>query len=83
MKVPMIKESPVNLECRVTEKKELGSHHMFLAEVVAVHADERYMDKQGRFHLNDAGLLVYSHGRYLSTGRELGSFGYSVKRKKS
>ena len=83
VKVPMIKESPVNLECRVTEKKELGSHHMFLAEVVAVHADESYMDKQGRFHLNDAGLLVYSHGRYLSTGRELGSFGYSVKRKKS
>lgn len=79
--VPMVKESPVNLECRVTEKKELGSHHMFLAEVVAVHADEKYMDKQGRFHLNDAGLLVYSHGRYLSTGKEIGSFGYSVKRK--
>lgn len=79
--VPMVKESPVNLECRVTEKKELGSHHMFLAEVVAVHADEKYMDKQGRFHLNDTGLLVYSHGRYLSTGKEIGSFGYSVKRK--
>ncbi|MCI9464316.1 MAG: flavin reductase family protein [Lachnospiraceae bacterium] len=82
VKVPMVKESPVNLECRVTQKQELGSHHMFLAEVVAVHADESYMDKQGRFHLNDAGLLVYSHGRYLSTGRELGSFGFSVKRKK-
>ncbi|MCM1037890.1 MAG: flavin reductase family protein [Roseburia sp.] len=81
--VPMVKESPLNLECQVTEKKELGSHHMFLAEVVAVHADEKYMDAQGRFHLNDAGLLVYSHGRYLSTGRELGSFGYSVKRRKS
>lgn len=81
--VPMVKESPVNLECIVTEKKELGTHHMFLAKVAAVHADEKYMDRQGRFHLNDAGLLVYSHGRYLATGKEIGSFGYSVKRKKS
>lgn len=80
--VPMVEESPVNLECRVVEKKELGSHHMFLAEVVAVHVDERYMDETGRFHLNDAKPLVYSHGRYLSTGKELGFFGYSVQRKK-
>ena len=58
--VPMVEESPVNLECRVVEKKELGSHHMFLAEVAAVHVDERYMDETGRFHLNDAKPLVYS-----------------------
>lgn len=80
--VPMVEESPVNLECRVVEKKELGSHHMFLAEVVAVHVDESYMDETGRFHLNDAKPLVYSHGRYLSTGKEIGFFGYSVQRKK-
>ena len=76
----MVKESPVNIECRVTEKKELGTHHMFLAEVVAVHADEKYMDENGRFHLNDAKPLVYSHGRYLSVGEEIGFFGYSVKK---
>ncbi len=80
--VPFIKESPVNLECRVTEKKELGKHHMFLAEVVAVHVDEKYMDEKGSFHLNDAKPLVYSHGRYLSLGKEIGSFGYSVKKHK-
>jgi len=82
VRTPMVEESPVNLECRVTEKKELGSHHMFLAEVVAVHVDERYMDETGRFRLNDAKPLVYSHGRYLSTGDEIGFFGYSVQRKK-
>ena len=58
--VPMVEESPVNLECQVVEKKELGSHHMFLAKVAAVHVDERYMDETGRFHLNDAKPLVYS-----------------------
>lgn len=79
---PMVAESPVNLECRVTQKLELGTHHMFLAKVLAVHADERYMDKTGRFHLNDAKPLVYSHGRYLTVGKEIGSFGYSVKKTK-
>lgn len=79
--VPMVKESPVNLECIVTEKKELGSHHMFLAEVVAVHVDDTYMDESGKFYLNQARPLVYSHGRYLSTGEELGFFGYSVQKK--
>lgn len=80
-KVPMVGESPVNLECRVVEKKELGSHHMFIAEVLAVHVDEKYLDETGRFNLNDAKPLVYSHGRYLSVGEELGSFGYSVRKK--
>ena len=78
---PLIRESPVNLECRVTEVKELGSHHMFLAEVKAVHADEAYLDKSGRLELNRAGLLVYSHGEYLAAGKKLGTFGYSVKKK--
>ena len=63
------------------EVEELGSHDMFLADVLAVHADEAYMDKNNKFHLNDAGLLVYSHGEYLAGGRKVGTFGYSVKKK--
>ena len=77
----MIGEAPVSIECRVREVKELGSHDMFLADVLAVHADEAYMDKNNRFCLNDAGLLVYSHGEYLAGGRKVGTFGYSVKKK--
>lgn len=78
---PMIGEAPVSIECRVREVKELGSHDMFLADVLAVHADEAYIDKNNRFRLNDAGLLVYSHGEYLAGGRKVGTFGYSVKKK--
>ncbi len=80
VRAPLVAESPVNLECVVTQKLELGTHHMFLAKVVAVHVDEQYMDESGRFCLNDAKPLVYSHGRYLTTGKELGSFGYSVRK---
>lgn len=83
VKAPMVAESPVNLECRVTQKMELGTHHMFLAEVLAVHVDDRYMDKTGRFHLNQTRPLVYSHGHYLTIGKELGTFGYSVKKRKN
>ncbi|GAB6104735.1 MAG: flavin reductase family protein [Blautia sp.] len=83
VKAPMIAESPVNIECRVREIKELGSHHMFIAEVVAVHADEKYMDEKKRFDLNRAKPIVYSHGEYLATGRKLGTFGYSVKKVKN
>lgn len=79
---PVIEEAPVNIECRVTEVKELGSHHMFLARVEAVQADKDYMDADGRFRLNDAGLIAYSHGEYLELGKKNGSFGYSVKKKK-
>lgn len=78
---PMIKESPVNLECQVRQVQQLGSHAMFLAEVVAVHADERYMDAQHKFHLEMAEPIVYSHGAYLLCGEQLGTFGYSVRRK--
>ena len=67
---------------KVKEIKELGSHHMFLADVVAVHADEHYMDENNRFDLNLAKPLVYSHGEYMGTGKQLGTFGYSVKKKK-
>lgn len=82
VRAPMIGESPVNIECRVRKVKELGSHHMFIAEVVAVHADEAYMDEKKRFDLKRAKPIVYSHGEYLGTGRKLGSFGYSVKKSK-
>lgn len=78
---PVILESPVNIECQVTEIKELGSHHMFLAEVSAVQIDERYMEKNGKFMLNSTGLLAYSHGEYRRLGKELGSFGFSVRRR--
>lgn len=80
VKAPMIKESPVNIECRVTEEKDLGSHVMFLAEVVSVHVDKAYMDDQQEFHLDKANPIVYSHGTYFGMGRELGTFGYSVKK---
>lgn len=78
---PIIQESPVNIECKVTEVKELGSHHMFLAEVKAVQVDEKYMKKNGKFELNSTGLLTYSHGQYLSLGTSLGTFGWSVRKK--
>lgn len=77
---PMIEESPVNIECTVTEIKELGSHHMFLAKVEAVHVSEEHMDEKGKFLLNQTGLLAYSHGEYLGLGKKLGTFGYSVKK---
>lgn len=79
---PGIAESPVNIECRVADVLQLGSHHMFLANVLAVHADESLMDETGKFCLNDAGLMAYSHGEYYSLGQLLGTFGYSVKKKK-
>lgn len=78
--VPIIEESPVNLECRVTEVKELGTHHMFLAEVVAVNVDAAYLNETGKFELNQTELVAYSHGQYLETRKSLGSFGYSVKK---
>jgi flavin reductase (DIM6/NTAB) family NADH-FMN oxidoreductase RutF len=83
VKAPLIYESPVNIECVVREIKELGSHHMFLSEVVAVNADDKYVDnKTGLFKLNDAVPLCYSHGKYYETGSFLGKFGFSVEKKK-
>jgi flavin reductase (DIM6/NTAB) family NADH-FMN oxidoreductase RutF len=74
-------ESPVNIECKVGRIDELGSHHMFVAKVLAVHADEKYMDEKGKFDLAKADLIVYSHGEYYSMGEKLGTFGYSIKKK--
>ena len=78
--VPLIRECPVNLECRVVRVDELGSHHMFLAQVVAVDVDEAYMDEKDTFHLSAARPMAYSHGRYYGLGECLGTFGYSVKK---
>ncbi len=81
VKAPMIGESPVNIECRVKEEIEMGSHTMFLAEVMAVHAAENLMDEENSFHLNQANMVVYSHGEYKGIKKEtLGTFGYSVKK---
>lgn len=81
IQAPGIEESPVNLECQVTRILELGSHDMFLAKVVGVTVDKDYMDEKGKFHLNDTGLVAYSHGEYFLLGEKLGKFGYSVQKK--
>ena len=78
----LLEESPVNLECRVTQVIPLGSHDLFLAEVVAVDVDEALLDETGKLCLERARLIVYSHGEYLALGRRLGSFGYSVRKRR-
>lgn len=79
--VPTILESPVNLECKVTQVIELGSHDMFLAEVTCVQVDNKYLDENGRFNLNKADIVAYSHGEYFALGEYIGKFGYSVQKK--
>lgn len=81
VKAPSIGESPVNIECRVKQIIPLGSHDMFIAEVVGVTVDAEYMDENGKFDLAKARPLVYSHGEYFAEGRFIGKFGYSVKKK--
>lgn len=84
IKAPLINESPVNIECIVKEIKELGSHHMFISEVVAVNADEKYFDENtGLFRLDNAAPLCYLHGKYYETGQLIGKFGFSVEKKKN
>lgn len=83
VKAPLIAESPLNIECQVVEVKELGSHDMFIANVVAVNAEEKLMDKgTGEFQLNHAHPLAYSHGKYYGLGEKIGGFGFSVKKKR-
>jgi len=80
---PLIMESPVNIECIVKDIIELGTHHMFISEVVAVHAEKELIDdKTGLFRLNDAVPLCYSHGKYYETGKFIGKFGFSVQKKR-
>ncbi|MDO4284436.1 MAG: flavin reductase family protein [Eubacteriales bacterium] len=80
IKAPGIAESPVSIECRVTEHKRLGVHEMFLAEVVGVDIDDQYLDESGRFDLEKADLIAYSHGEYFALGEKLGKFGFSVRK---
>lgn len=80
--VPLIEECPVSLECRVVKSELLGSHTMFLAEIVGIDADEKYIDSKGKLNLQQCGLMAYAHGEYFALGRKLGDFGFSVRRKK-
>ena len=82
VKCPMIKESPVSVECRVKEIKELGSHHMFVAEILAINADEKYINENGAFDISKCDLIAYSNGNYYSLGKKIGRFGFSVQKKK-
>ena len=79
---PAIAESPVNIECRMRDVLELGSHHLFLADVIAVQVEEGLLDARGKLDLARANLTAYSHGEYFELGRRLGSFGYSVRKRK-
>lgn len=80
VKCPMIKESPVSIECKVKEIKNLGSHHMFIAEVLGINADDKYIDKNGAFDISKCDLISYSNGGYYTQGKKVGKFGYSVQK---
>lgn len=82
VKPMQILESPVNIECKITKVIKLGSHDMFIAKVLGVNVDDKYIDKKGKFELEKSKPIVYSHGTYFSIGKKLGKFGYSVKKKK-
>ena len=79
---PLIKESPVSVECKVKEIKELGSHHLFVADVLSIDADEKYIDEKGAFDISKCDLIAYENGGYYSLGKKLGKFGFSVQKKK-
>ena len=82
VKCPLIKESPVSVECKVKEIRELGTHHMFIADVLSIDADEQYIDKNGAFDISKCNLISYANGKYYSLGRKIGKFGFSVQKKK-
>ena len=79
---PMIQESPVSIECKVKEIKPLGSHDMFLAEVLAINADEKYINEKGAFDISKCDLIAYANGHYYALGKKLGKFGFSVQKTK-
>lgn len=78
---PSLADCPISIECRITGKQPLGSHDMFLADIVAVTVDERYVDKQGKLHIDKCDLLAYAHGTYFTLGDPIGTFGFSVRKK--
>ena len=83
VKCPMIEESPVSVECKVKEIRDLGSHHMFVAEVLAINADDKYIDEKGGFDISKCNLMAYANGGYYPLGKKIGKFGYSVEKKKN
>ena len=83
IKCPMIREASVSIECKVIEIKELGSHHMFIAKVLAIHADNKFIDKNGAFDISKCNLVAYANGGYYSLGKKYGKFGFSVQKRKS
>jgi flavin reductase (DIM6/NTAB) family NADH-FMN oxidoreductase RutF len=82
IKAPIISQSPVAIECKVKEIKELGTHHMFISEILCVDAEEKYFDSKGKLNFEQMGLISYSHGSYNATGTKRGFFGFSVAKKK-
>lgn len=82
VKCPMIEESPVSVECKVSEIKDLGSHHVFIADVLAINADDKYIDENGAFDISKCDLIAYANGGYYSLDKKIGKFGYSVQKKK-
>ncbi len=82
VKAPLIKESPVAIECKVIEEKDYGSHTMFVAEVLSIDADETYIDENGAFDISKCNLITYANGGYYTLGKKIGKFGYSVQKKK-
>lgn len=83
VKCPLIKESPVSIECKVKEIRELGSHDMFIAEILSIDADESYIDEKGAFDITKCNLITYANGKYFTLGKQVGKFGYSVAKKKN
>lgn len=81
VKCPLIKESPVSIECKVIDEKNFGSHTMFLGEVLAIDADEEYIDENGAFDISKCHLIAYANGGYYGLGKKIGKFGYSVQKK--
>lgn len=79
---PLIGESPVNIECRVTDIVELGTHDMFVADILCVDVNKELLDNNGKLNLDKANLIAYSHGEYFALGEKLGKFGYTVKKQK-
>lgn len=81
IKAPLIKESPVSIECKVIDEKDMGSHTMFVAEVLSIDADEKYIDENGAFDISKCDLIAYANGGYYSLGKKIGKFGFSVRKK--
>lgn len=80
---PILAQSPVNIECKVRDIVELGTHHMFIADIVSLSVAKELLDNAGKLHLDKANLIAYAHGEYFALGKNLGTFGYSVRKKKT